>query len=105
VGPVRKPLEVKVILGGKAHMLELGDVIGRACNALIDKIYPALTTLIQRAPSDSVLTLLQNIIITGGGSQIRGIDAVLQKRLADDTWPWAPSKPPAPPGKISGRSC
>jgi rod shape-determining protein MreB len=84
VGPVRKPLEVKVILGGKAHLIELGDVIGRACNTLIDKIYPALTTLIQRAPSDSVVTLLQNIIITGGGSQIRGIDAVLQKRLADD---------------------
>lgn len=84
VGPTRKPLDVKVIMGGKAHTLELGDVIGRACNALIDKIYPALTTLIQRASSDSVVTLLQNIIITGGGSQIKGIDTVLQKRLTDD---------------------
>ena len=84
LGPSRKPLEVKVIMGGKAHTLELGDVIGRACNALIDKIYPALTTLIQRASSDSVVTLLQNIIITGGGSQIKGIDTLLQKKLADD---------------------
>ena len=57
---------------------------GRSANALLDKIYPALTTLIQRAPSDSVVALLQNIIITGGGSQIKGIDTVLQKRLADD---------------------
>jgi rod shape-determining protein MreB and related proteins len=84
VGPSRKPLDVKVIMGGKAHTIELGDTIARACNTLIDKIYPALTTLIERAPSDSVLTLLQNIIITGGGSQIKGIDTVLQKRLADD---------------------
>lgn len=84
VGPSRKPLEVKVIMGGKAHTIELGDAIGNACNALIEKIYPALTKLIQRAPSDSVLTLLQNIIVTGGGSQVKGIDAVLQKRLADD---------------------
>jgi len=45
---------------------------------------PALTTLISSASSDSVVTLLQNIIVTGGGSQIRGIDTVLQKRLADD---------------------
>jgi|GEM_PF-3647786 len=67
VGPSRKPLDVKVIMGGKTHTLEMGDVIGRACNTLIDKIYPALTTLIQRASSDSVVTLLQNIIITGGG--------------------------------------
>lgn len=84
VGPSRKPMDVKVIMGGKSHTLELGDVVGRACNTLIDKIYPALTTLIQRASSDSVVTLLQNIIITGGGSQIKGIDHVLQKRLTDD---------------------
>jgi rod shape-determining protein MreB len=84
VGPSRKPLDVKVIIGGKAHTLELGDVLAHAGNALIDKIYPALTALIQRASSDSVVTLLQNIIITGGGSQIKGIDTLLQKKLTDD---------------------
>jgi rod shape-determining protein MreB len=84
VGAPRKPLDVKVVIGGKSHTLELGDVLARAGNTLIDRIYPALTTLIQRASSDSVVTLLQNIIITGGGSQIKGIDTVLQKRLTDD---------------------
>jgi rod shape-determining protein MreB and related proteins len=84
VGPSRKPLDIKVVIGGKSRTLELGDSIANACNALIDKIYPALTTLIASASSDSVVTLLQNIIITGGGSQIRGIDTVLQKRLTDD---------------------
>ncbi|MCX6952410.1 MAG: rod shape-determining protein [Verrucomicrobia bacterium] len=84
VGPSRRPLEVKVIMAGKAHTIELADVIGRACNTLIDKIYPSLTSLIERASSDSVVTLLQNIVITGGGSQLKGIDAVLQKKLSDD---------------------
>jgi len=84
VGPSRRPLDVKVVIGGKAHVLELADVIGNACNTLLDRLYPALTALIARAASDSVVTLLQNIIVTGGGSQIRGIDTVLQKRLADD---------------------
>jgi rod shape-determining protein MreB len=84
VGPSRKPLDVKVVIGGKSRMLELGDSVGNACNTLIDKIYPALTTLIAAASSDSVVTLLQNIIITGGGSQIKGIDTILQKRLTDD---------------------
>ena len=84
VGPSRKPMDVKVVIGGKGRTLELGDVIGRASNALIDRIYPALTSLIGRASSDSVVSLLQNIIVTGGGSQIRGIDTVLQKRLSDD---------------------
>ncbi len=84
VGPSRKPLEVKVVIGGKSRTLELGDAIGNACNTLMDRIYPALTSLIETASSDSVVTLLQNIIVTGGGSQIRGIDTVLQKRLTDD---------------------
>jgi rod shape-determining protein MreB and related proteins len=86
VGTIRKPIDVKVIMGGKAHTLELGEVIGRACNTLIDKIYPALTTLIGRASSDGIVTLLQNIIITGGGSQIKGLDTVLQKKLSDDSY-------------------
>lgn len=84
VGAIRKPTDVKVIIGGKARILELGETIGQACNTLLDRIYPAITTLITRASSDSVVQLLQNIVITGGGSQIRGIDTVLQKRLADD---------------------
>lgn len=84
VGPSRKPLDVKVVIGGKSHTLELGDTLARACNTLVDKIYPALTSLIQRASSDSVVTLLQNIVLTGGGSQIKGIDTILQKKLTDD---------------------
>jgi len=84
VGPIRKPIDVKVLIGGKSHTLELGEIIGRACNRLIEKIYPALTTLIARASSDSVATLLQNIVVTGGGSRIRGFDTVLQQKLAED---------------------
>jgi len=84
VGLSRRPLEVKVIMGGKARTLELGDILAQAGNTLIDRIYPSLTALVQRASSDSVLTLLQNIIVTGGGSQIRGIDTLLQKKLTDD---------------------
>lgn len=84
VGPIRKPVDVKVLIGGKSHTLELGESIGRACNRLLEKIYPALTTLISRASSDSVAQLLQNIVVTGGGSRIRGFDTVLQQKLADD---------------------
>jgi rod shape-determining protein MreB len=84
VGPIRKPIDVKVLIGGKSHTLELGESIGNACNRLLEKIYPAITTLISRASSDSVAQLLQNIVVTGGGSRIRGLDTVLQQKLADD---------------------
>ncbi len=84
VGPIRKPIDVKVLIGGKSHTLELGEIIGRACNRLLEKIYPAVTALIARASSDSVAQLLQNIVITGGGSRVRGLDTVLQQKLTEE---------------------
>lgn len=84
VGPTRKPIDVKVIIGGKSRTLELGDVIGQACNQLLDRIHEATKRLIARAANDSIENLLQNIILTGGGSQIRGLDAELQKRLTGE---------------------
>jgi rod shape-determining protein MreB len=84
VGASRRPIDVKVIIGGKSRMLELGDVIGTAGNELFERIYEGVKKLINRASNDSVEQLLQNIIITGGGSQIKGIDTELQKRLVAD---------------------
>lgn len=84
VGTNRRAIDVKVLIGGKQHTLELGEIIGRACNQLIDRFYPALATLIARASSDSVAQLLENIVVTGGGSRIKGIDTVLQERLTRD---------------------
>src|SRR5690606_30652246 len=84
VGPSRKPIDAKVIIGGKARELEIGDSIGNACNSLLDRIMESVRTLISRASSDTVAVLLQNIVVTGGGSLIKGIDTVLQQRLADE---------------------
>lgn len=83
-GPIRKPIDVKIIIGGKSRTLELGEVLGNAGNQLLDQVFEATKRLIARVPNHSVVQLLQNIIITGGGSQIRGIDTELQKRLAAD---------------------
>ena len=40
--------------------------------------------LIAIASPQSVFSLLQNIILTGGGSRIRNFDQELQRLLADD---------------------
>jgi len=49
----------------------------------VDKIYPALTALISRASSDSVVTL-SKIYRHGWRFADRGLDTVLQKKLTDD---------------------
>lgn len=84
VGAIRKPIDVEVIIGGKTRVLDLGESLGRSGNELLNRIVDAARGLIARASSDSVAVLLQNIVVTGGGSQIKGFDTVLQQRLVDE---------------------
>lgn len=84
VGPSRRPIDERVIVAGKSQTIEVADAVGDACNELLDRIFESVKKLIARAPSDYIEPLLQNILITGGGSQIRSIDTELQKRLEDE---------------------
>ncbi|EDY83407.1 hypothetical protein VDG1235_3034 [Verrucomicrobiia bacterium DG1235] len=73
-----------VMISGKIKQLEVADAVGAACDKLLGKIYEAVRALIVKADPDSIPDLLQNIIITGGGSMIKGLDASLQKLLSDE---------------------
>lgn len=84
VGASRRPIDVKVIVAGKGQTIEVADAVGNACNTLLNNIFESVKTLIGRASSESVMQLLQNILITGGGSQIKGIDTELQKMLVEE---------------------
>jgi len=48
------------------------------------RILDTVKLLISRASSDSVTELMQNIILTGGGSRIRNLDVELQRLLTEE---------------------
>ncbi len=73
-----------VMISGKVRQLEVSDAVGAACDTLLGKILEAVRTLIVKADPDSVPDLLKNIIITGGGSMIKGLDKALQKLLSEE---------------------
>lgn len=75
---------VTVMVGGKMRNLDLTRAIQTGCDALLDRVYEMTRQLIARANPDTVSELLQNIIVTGGGSLIRGFGAALQARLAQE---------------------
>ena len=77
-------VEVPVMVAGKIKQLEVADAIDNACNALLEKIYEAVRALIVKADPDSIPDLLQNIIMTGGGSMISGIAQALQDMLTEE---------------------
>lgn len=84
VGKVEAPISVNLVVGGKMRKLEAGEAVGKACETLLQRIAEAVKSVIARASTDSVGELLQNILLTGGGSRIRHIDTELQRLLVED---------------------
>jgi rod shape-determining protein MreB and related proteins len=84
VGKAENPVVVSVIVGGKMRKLDVTAQIGAATEALLMEIYEAVKTLIVRANPDTVAELLENIVLTGGGSRIRNLDKELQRLLTEE---------------------
>jgi len=84
VGKCDKPIIIERIIRGKNRKLDIGTQVGNACQVLLDKVYNAVVQLIAMADSDSVPELLNNIVVTGGGSQIKNIGSELQRLLEED---------------------
>lgn len=77
-------IQAPVMVGGKIRKLEVADAVGSAGDMLLEKIFDAVRTLIVKADPDSIPDLLQNIIITGGGCMIKGLDAALKDMLTEE---------------------
>lgn len=83
-GKAAAPVVVSVMVNGKVRKLDITEQLGAACGELLKVIFDTVKELISRSSSDSVGELLQNIILTGGGSRIRGLDAELQRLLSEE---------------------
>jgi rod shape-determining protein MreB len=84
VGSSEGPASASVIVGGKMRRRELTEIIGNVCSQLLQEVFELVKAAIARASTDSVGELLQNIIITGGGSQIANLGTELQRLLVED---------------------
>lgn len=84
VGNASQPIVANVMVGGKIRKLDLTEQIGQACTTLLHQVFETVKALIGKASSDSVSELLQNIILTGGGSRIHGLDTELQRLLTEE---------------------
>ena len=84
VGESESGARVKVPVGGKPRKIEIGKQVGESCNQLLQEVFESIKKVISMASPQSVFPLLQNIILTGGGSRIRNIDQELQRMLTDD---------------------
>lgn len=84
VGEPAQRARVEVFIGGKRAQVDVTDQVRDACLSLMPEIVKNIERLLKQCDSDSVERVLRNIVLTGGGSRIRGIDTYLQSELIKD---------------------
>lgn len=83
-GLATEPLPIDVVVAGKPRTLDLAGEISAACNELLLRIIDSLKTLLMSVANDDAPALLQNIILTGGGSRIKNLAPELERLLASE---------------------
>ncbi len=73
-----------IMVGGKPRKLDVTAQVGAGCEALLQKTFEMTRELVGRANPDTVAELLRNVIVTGGGSLIKGFGVALQAKLIEE---------------------
>ena len=73
--------KVKVYVDGRPQTIDFGEIVRDACEALMPLIVKGVKELLARCDSDSIVSVMKNIIVTGGGSEINGLCDKLQEVL------------------------
>ena len=75
---------MKVYVDGRPRIVDFTDIVGEACDALVPLVLKGIKDLLAQCDSDSIVHVMENIIVTGGGSQIRGFAEKIEETLVSE---------------------
>jgi rod shape-determining protein MreB len=74
---------VMLAVSGKPKQFDVTEPLKAACRAIVPPLMDGLRELIRRFDPEFQQRLLQNIVLGGGGSQLRGLDHVIEEALKE----------------------
>jgi rod shape-determining protein MreB and related proteins len=83
VNDVHEKALVTLPVKGKPKQFDVTGALKEACLSIVTPIVQALRELIGRFDPEFQQRMLQNIILGGGGSQLRGLDRVIEEALQE----------------------
>jgi rod shape-determining protein MreB len=83
VHDVNERAVVTLPVGGKPKQFDVTGPLKEACRTIIEPIIKGLRDLIARFDPEFQQRMLQNIVLGGGGSQLRGLDRVIEEGMAE----------------------
>lgn len=75
------PVKVEFLVNGKDTEFDVTDVFREGCSSIVAPIVEALHKLIASFDPDFQRRLRNNVILSGGGSQIGGLDIILEQAM------------------------
>ncbi len=79
----KAPVVVHAMVGSKPTPLDITAELKRTCDSLLSAVSETMHDLLSRVDPDYQAKVRQNVILAGGGSQIPGFAAALEKTLND----------------------
>ncbi len=76
--------KVKVYVDGRPQVLDFSEILQEACDSLSPFILKGIKELLSRCDSDSIVEVMQNVILTGGGSEIHGLCEKIESELRNE---------------------
>ena len=83
IGPDGEPIFTTLRAHGKPREYEISEQLRLACAGIVPEIMERVTALIRELDPEEQEQSLQNIYLTGGGSQIEGLAAALTEALEE----------------------
>ncbi|MFO0879662.1 MAG: rod shape-determining protein [Gemmataceae bacterium] len=83
VHDVNEKAVVTLPVNGRPQQFDVTEPLKEACKAIVPLILDGLREVIARFDPEFQQRMLQNIIIGGGGSQLKGLDRVIEEELRE----------------------
>jgi rod shape-determining protein MreB and related proteins len=83
LGQIEGQVRVEIPVNGKPVVHDIKDEVHRACASILPALVETTTEMIARIDPEFQAKMKNNIVLAGGGSQIRGITEYLQEALKE----------------------
>lgn len=83
VGPAEEPVRVTLRAEGRPKVYDVTEVIRHVCESIVPEIIEHLAEIFRGYDPEDQPEVLQNIILAGGGSRIRGLDRMVEERFSE----------------------
>lgn len=84
VGNTKGKIEVEIPVGGRMMLHDITEEVGRACESILPAVLENVMELIAKFDPEYQDAVRENIILAGGGSQIKGLAKAIENSLSED---------------------